>query len=686
MQIGRLWASLALAGLLLGGCSGDSYDAVSGGSVIAPGGTSPGSTANRATFTIPANGGTVDLPTTSDIAGRISFAPGAQANTQMTVSVSETPIAGAIPIPTQSGLSYKPFWYMTVEVDKPFDLALVQSIALTDRPNDRESVPSTVEQYNMPVAEVGGGVVHHLDGAFDPATASFSNARPFQLQTGKAYQVQAQGIDHQTMQLALKNNSEFQYAYYTIIGQDATVNSTNPNFFYVDAGGQLTPLKTADRIKDTIIDITPANSTQKYFAGFCNYGQPFPPAGTNVTLPQMRAGRVFICLTNLPPETVNASVANGTAKDLGQLLLIRTEDPIPPLGPNPASINLVQPNGWGLVGERNYNTLFDWVEFDYKESPDSKLPGMGVNKTEVDMFGFGLQVGLTSANGTTQTVGTVEGGRKLAFDEIEANPAFKTLLINATNTPIGTNTTSLKWLRAIAPKQGISNVVENRPTGGTFSPTYLDAYITQVWNKYKTDTLTVYTSAFGTYTGKVNDKDEMVLSSPTFIDLIFKKPTTTEALEPTDYQSTKSFFSPSPGASPVVIPPPPPLVPAPRLDNPNKSLFPPYVATEFVSALSAAFNRSTLLLENFVTRDYLQHPATLSLFYNDTAGNITQPVNHYAKIIHKHSLPTKDAPGTPPSGGAAYAFGFDDNSNQSSFIGDNNSPTALSITVGKVNQ
>jgi hypothetical protein len=59
-----------------------------------------------------------------------------------------------------------------------------------------------------------------------------------------------------------------------------------------------------------------------------------------------------------------------------------------------------------------------------------------------------------------------------------------------------------------------------------------------------------------------------------------------------------------------------------------------------------------------------------SIFYQAT------PTNVYSKVIHANSLPTEKAPF-----GAAYGFGFDDNLDQSSFIGDNRAPTAVTITV-----
>jgi len=668
MHIGkRGLVGLALAGLLaLGGCSGSSEDATFGGSVIAPGGgASTAPTAQRATFTIPVSGGTVELPNSGDITGKITFAPGAQADTQMTVSVSETPVPGAIPVPVQSGLTYRPFWYMTVQVDRPFDLALIQSITLTDHPNNVASIASTHEQYNMPVAEVGGAVHHHLDGEFDPVTASFYNAKSLQMQAGKSYIMQAQGIDHPTMQLTMKNDSEFPYAYFAVVGQDVITGKR----VWLDAGGQLNVCKKEDWIADTI------NTPAQY--GYCQYSHPFTSTGTNITLPLINAARIYMCLTNTPPATVNASIANNTAKGLDEVLLIRTD--------NQSTGMVITPPVGYVNQDRNYKVLFDFSEFTYLmgDTPSGQQPILGINKSDVDSFGIGFQMTLTSKNGTVQTTGTNSTGRKPVIDELDANPTFKTLLVSAANTAIGNTTPGLKYLRAAAPKLGIQNKLNNDLLSPTFPPDYLDAYITQVWNNYKTNKLTVFTSAFGTYTGQVDANDNFVFTNnePGYPQFFMKKWSTIQAFESTDVLAKNTFYSPSPGASPIPVPPPP-------AEKPNKENNTSFAASETISGMCAAFNRTTLMVEDFVTRDYSLHPATLSKFYNETRdGGVTpQPVNHYAKSIHKHALPTKDAPGTPPSGGAAYAFGFDDSNNQSSYISDPNSPPSIQITVGKVMQ
>jgi len=708
----RYLAGLALAGMLtLGGCSGSgaqSDDTAFGASVVPPPNSgnavapnAPLGARNEAEFQIPPLGGTLPLPPTKEVTGTITFAPGAAPDTNMSVQVSETPVPGAIPISSSTtDVSTSVFYWLTFSTDKPFDLNNVESISLVDRPNNVDVLPAQAEIFHMPVAEQTasgtGPVLQNLAGSLEQRTAVYGNSQQLMMQPGKSYLMQAQATDTSSMNLFLKNDSEFPYAYYSIYGQNP-VNDKDPNYYYVK-DGKLVPVKKSDRITDTIQKIGRPEDVG-YEAGYCNYNQPFPPSGQPITLPLVRAGRAFICLSStIEPDKVKELTANNTtAAKVGELLLIRTEDPLPVpspgLQPSPGTVpevNVVQPNGWGLLGQRDYNALFDWVEFDYKISPDSQLPGMGVNKTEVDMFGFGITIALQNKDGTnTTTVGTKPDGRKAVFDALEADPIFKTLLATANGTAIGASTPGLKYLRAVSPYKATLN--PNSPGYTTFSKTFFDDYIDRVWEHYKTTaSLTVFTSAFGNYTGRVDANDNLVLNNqqPGFPALILKKPSTAQALEPTDYQGTKAFYSPSPGASPVIVPPPPAGVDAPKPDDPDKSKFTPFVAGETISALSAAFNRSTLLLEDFITRDYRLHPATLSKFYNTLDASPSpkpQPVNNYAYQIHKHALPLlPSAPGTEPSGGAAYAFGFDDNMNQSSFIGDNRAPSNMTITVLKL--
>ena len=81
------------------------------------------------------------------------------------------------------------------------------------------------------------------------------------------------------------------------------------------------------------------------------------------------------------------------------------------------------------------------------------------------------------------------------------------------------------------------------------------------------------------------------------------------------------------------------------------------VQGQIADALSAALNRTTL-------PQYPTLPAcTASEFY------VTPPVNEYARLIHANAI-----------NGLAYAFGFDDSCDFSSFIADR-APTGVAVTI-----
>lgn len=672
MLIRQHLASVALLGLLLAGCgSGGDTSAAPAPTSINP--STPAGAAAK--IVIPTGGGTVTLPSTAHLTATATFAAGAAPNTELTLSVSETPPPNAPPNTTAvaSGLSRSGFFWINLSTNQPFDLGLLTSLNLKDELDDVTAVPLGGEQYRLHVHESTGTLVQEVPGVFDPrqGVATFNQPRKVMLQPNSSYVVQADVTQHNELPLKLVNNSGINPAYITIVGQNPDPPpGGDPNYYYVNKDGQLVAMQPEDRIPSTVQPL--GTSGAKY--GYCDYTIPYPENG-NLTLPMMDAARAFT--------------------SLGDKLLIRTEDPLPQVAPSPDAngqipltpvqprAKLVQPVGWVNTDDPNYKVLWDWVEFVYTIDPNTKKPGMNINKTEVDVMGFGIQINLTGpsvANGSV-TVGTTADGRAEFFKALEADPTFKSLLIAG---PGKGGAAGVKWLRAVAPYQGINNKVNVRAPGlATFDENYWNQYITDVFSRYTTDTLTAFTSAFGTYTAKTVD-DKLVWSRPGFPDITVRKPTTAEAFEPTSWQSGGACYSPTPGASPVVVPPPPKVVPSPGADP---ALFTPFVWSEIASSLSAGFNRSTLLRENFITRDYVNHPATLGNFYQttDNTGK-AQPINLYAYLIHKHALPTPNAPGSPRSGGAAYAFGFDDNSNQSSFIAEHEGPTSMTLTIMPIGQ
>ena len=398
------------------------------------------------------------------------------------------------------------------------------------------------------------------------------------------------------------NNSGITPAYFTIIARNPN-NRADPAFYHVTASGQLVKFAAADRGSD----------------GTADYNIPFPAPGTTFPLPLSIAARMFISLGTKFKTQINPDLTWP-----GQ-------------------------NGWSNASDANYNVLWDNFEYDYTISPDSNQPGMGINATEVQMFGLPLAFTLTGPTSGTQTGGFKPGARTAIMNALAGDSTFSSVLVNGTAT--GTNVSPI---RAISMDQAIINA--NAGTAGVphFSnTTYFDVYIASVWNFYKTHTLTAYTSAFGTYTASVNSSNQMVFTQTNKPDITFALPSTPDAIV---------------GGGGLVTPcnqwgPPPP----------NTAPSPLFLAcTEIGSMLSAAFNRTTLLIDQTMTRDYGGHPCP-----NPTEYYQGSPINLYSKVMHANSYPQLPL----ATQGAAYGFGFDDNCNQSSVVIDNKNPSALTITV-----
>ncbi len=125
------------------------------------------------------------------------------------------------------------------------------------------------------------------------------------------------------------------------------------------------------------------------------------------------------------------------------------------------------------------------IYFDFAEMAIVEDLGIFVNTSRVDHFGFPVRLRLEGGGGYDRTVGEFE-----SRDE----------LIKAFNEEVPTEFTSLYDpavpQRIIAPAHSTFKVGE--PNG-----TYLDSYIDEVWEKYRSEDL-VFTIQSGTYRGRVS--------------------------------------------------------------------------------------------------------------------------------------------------------------------------------------
>lgn len=237
------------------------------------------------------------------------------------------------------------------------------------------------------------------------------------------------------------------------------------------------------------------------------------------------------------------------------------------------------PAGW--LQDKNYQTLYDWVELTWE--PNATDMTIGANPTEVDLFGIPFEIELTGfdANGQPQTLqsGFSKGGlRDQILKALKQAPSpWNQLVISDTGVD----------LRAICPYHGMEM--------NLFPKDQLDDYINQVWTKYETETLTVSAENVA-FNGKVTGSNLIFTPANGECNPItFPKPTTYEV-----YTS-----GPMPAST----------------DSGNASK-----AGVIGAALMAGFLRSTILsTSNLLACDFSQ-------FYQN------EPINWYAKTIHEYAI------------------------------------------------
>ena len=662
-----------------------------------------GGTPRTLQINVPPGGGVVTLPRTENVSGTLTFAPGATPGTVLTLILTETAPPGTEPDTFTGPVQRDGFYYILWDTNQSFDFALVKSIALVEgaaadggiKPkaiaDDAELFQAELGPYSQGVATFGQA----LQGRYNPDTggSEFSQPDSMVMQPGNTHLLQAKSIQTEVIKVQVTNNSGVEPAYVCVLGNNPNAvreGKPDPDYYWVNAQGKMVPFDGNDR---SIGNTTDPNGKVDGYTEL--YNIPLQSGTTTFNLPQMSAGRMYI--------------------SLGRKMQIRLEDDRPqnpPLPPPQPPVRLAQPNGWTNPGDPNYQTLFDWLEFDYKINPvgNQRLAGIGINKTEVDMMGFGVQFevnGPTIGNSTTEppapVVGTNDDGRRLILETIDADPFFRKLIVPGPakrKTADGQESDINVPLRCIAPVKGLENSFFNRPDPPFhgFDLTYFDDYLTKVWTRYGTQDLKCYTSAFGTWYGRVDANNRMVFTcvdenteAPRagFDKIYVRKPSTTNAFEPTELITSGGItYQPNLPNDPtfVRVPQPGPADPVPDPVTGNPKDFTKFAASEIISALSAAMNRTTLLHESKITRVYTgTKKHDLSFFYKKDAE--TDRINVYAKAIHDNSRLTTSAPGTPGGsngGGAAYAFGFDDNSNQSSYLSELSTPTDLKIVITKV--
>ena len=278
------------------------------------------------------------------------------------------------------------------------------------------------------------------------------------------------------------------------------------------------------------------------------------------------------------------------------------------LNPGPG---LVEPSV-SNTSDPNYSKSWDFCEFTFNSAQ------LFINISYVDFVCLPISLTLLNTSGATQHVsGMPANGLNTICSGLIAQNAvdgagWNQLIV----------TTTAGNLRALSPNDGI---IMNP---SLFSGYYAN-YVNAVWSRYTNAPLTIDTQAqWGTVIGQVSN------GLLTFPEIgTFSQP------------SAADIFSCSTG----------PFAAAPT----NTAAM-----GDITARLAAAFNRSTLLLDNVQPDDEV-----VSSYYS------TSPTNHYARIVHAANLD-----------GRGYAFPYDDvgpsgGADQSGSISDG-SPSLLTVAVG----
>ncbi|WP_454916082.1 beta-1,3-glucanase family protein [Xanthobacter sediminis] len=275
------------------------------------------------------------------------------------------------------------------------------------------------------------------------------------------------------------------------------------------------------------------------------------------------------------------------------------------------------PAGW-VPNDPNFNTIFDWAEFTWVKDGLSTLGG---NLTQVDMVGLAMRIDLTGLDSDLKTVVTKKAGFAVAAKTTARQTFFNTLLkAGAPWNALVMRDSARKPIRVISPYHGMEM--------GWFPRSQLQSYINQVYQRYATKTLSGTTEGV-TFTGKTVGTTLVFTQPKTGASFRFPKPDSFKAY-------TGNFV-------------PTPLPSDPVLERRGRAIG---------ALLQGAFMRSTLLANTNL------NACKKAQFYKNA------PVNVYASTLHTLAI-----------GGKAYAFGYDDTCEQSSYIGVHK-PRSLVLTLG----
>jgi hypothetical protein len=264
--------------------------------------------------------------------------------------------------------------------------------------------------------------------------------------------------------------------YWAIIGKDWSTGK----FVHVDANGNLVPMSTADNGALVKGGVTYSN----YFFTIAQKG--------SVTIPPINSARILMSVGS--PMYIRV-VVDG-AGNIGY-----------------AGANIENPS------DPNQDVIFDFGEFAILRPTDSN-PGIFINTTRVDQFGFPVKLRVQGNGGFDQTVGEpLTESRATLFSRYQNDvpTEFKSLAQpNFSNVPAGT--------RIIAPAHFTFGL--NQPNGH-----YFDDYVNAMWTQFSSQDLVFTLQNMGTFRGHVyGDKFVFTGGNRNGTYYIQRRPTTQEVL------------------------------------------------------------------------------------------------------------------------------------------------------------
>jgi hypothetical protein len=275
--------------------------------------------------------------------------------------------------------------------------------------------------------------------------------------------------------------------YWLIIGMDWATGQ----FVHVDATGKLVPMSLGDNTVPV-----PNRPT-----GYANYALSLAQA-KSLTIPPIQSARIYMSVGKPVLIQVNSN-------DLGKITYA-----------GPDLNNSTDPN---------LGVTFDFGEFNINQPrPQSDMPGIFVNTSRVDIFGFPLQLNVTGLDGYNATVGeslTETRDELFARFNLEVPSEFRSLA-QAPYAPY----------RIMSPAHGsfddgidVKTGTQARPRGA--NATYLDDYISSVWNQYRSQDLVLnLQNGWPTFTGRVDANDTLTFTDSVGSYHINGKPSTTEVM------------------------------------------------------------------------------------------------------------------------------------------------------------